>query len=360
MILFFLVSLQSFALGLGKVELHSSLNQPLDADIELLALHDTALDEVSVKLASQEAFEKVGLERPFFLTQLKFTPASKADGTPYIHIASDTSVKEPFVDFLVEVNWPSGHLLREYTLLLDPPVFLGEETPAVVAPAAGTAIAQTTAKAPVASSPLTMAPAGQSVPAGGEQASTAPAGELSYGPVNRSDTLWSIARQLRSGQAVTVDQVMIALLKANPEAFYNQNVNELKAGYILRIADPAAITAVGQAEAARLIHQQNIQWRQTRGNQAARATLRPIGAKGHAADGNASGAQGADQPRLKLVVPTAADGGVALRGVAGKTEAGAPSQTSLESLRKELTLEQETSEVSRQENAELKDRLAAL
>jgi len=353
-ILIFLVSLQSFALGLGKIELHSSLNQPLDADIEILSLRDTALDEIAVKLASPEAYAKVGLERPFFLTQLKFTPDRKPGGKAYIHVSSEQAVKEPFVDFLVEINWPAGHLLREYTLLLDPPVFLGEEAPSVAAPVAGAQAAQPASAAP--SSPL--ASRAPTAVAGGAQPASGPAGELSYGPVNRADTLWSIARKLRPDSA-TVDQVMVALLKANPEAFYHHNVNYLKAGYILRISDPEAISSVDREAAARLVREQNVQWQEARSGQAARATLRPLGVSGAASTAGTANQREA-QPRLKLVAPGAANNGVALRGVADKTESGAPARATLESMRKQLALAQETSEVSRQENAELKDRLAAL
>lgn len=121
------------ALGLGEVRLQSSLNQPLVAEIELLDAKMLAPGEVVPSLASVEEFNRAGIDRQYFLTDLKFTPVLRPDGKSVIRVSSTKPVREPYLNFLVEVLWPSGRLLREYTLLLDPPLY-SPETVAAVAP----------------------------------------------------------------------------------------------------------------------------------------------------------------------------------------------------------------------------------
>ena len=121
---FLLLALQAWALGLGDIRLSSALNQPLRAEIELLAATPDELDNLTVQLASQDTFERYDLERPLFLTSLQFeiVKSGNADGN-VIRVTSSEPITEPFVTFLVEASWSRGRLLREYTLLLDPPTF---------------------------------------------------------------------------------------------------------------------------------------------------------------------------------------------------------------------------------------------
>ncbi|HCW96706.1 MAG TPA: peptigoglycan-binding protein LysM, partial [Pseudomonas sp.] len=121
------------AVGLGEVTLQSSLNQPLVAEIELLDAKNLGPGEVIPGLASVEEFNRAGIDRQYFLTDLKFTPVMRPDGKSVIQVSSNKPVREPYLNFLVEVVWPSGRLLREYTLLLDPPLY-SPETVAAVAP----------------------------------------------------------------------------------------------------------------------------------------------------------------------------------------------------------------------------------
>ncbi|MES9849655.1 MAG: hypothetical protein ABW145_14795, partial [Candidatus Thiodiazotropha sp.] len=114
----------ALALGLGEIHPQSALNQAFKADIDLLSVSQEELQDVRVSLASREAFEKAGMERPYLLTGLKFAPMLTPAGKPVISISSSDAIREPFLNFLVEVNWPKGRLVREYTVLLDPPVTL--------------------------------------------------------------------------------------------------------------------------------------------------------------------------------------------------------------------------------------------
>jgi pilus assembly protein FimV len=113
-----------WALGLGNIRLSSALNEPLRAEIELLSATPEELNNIKVQLASAETFERYGIDRPLFLTRLQFevSKSGRAEGN-VIRVSSVDPIREPFVTFLVEASWSRGRLLREYTLLLDPPTF---------------------------------------------------------------------------------------------------------------------------------------------------------------------------------------------------------------------------------------------
>ncbi|MBW6060599.1 peptigoglycan-binding protein LysM, partial [Pseudomonas aeruginosa] len=118
-----LTSGMAHGLGLGEITLKSALNQPLDAEIELLEVRDLGSGEVIPSLASPEEFSKAGVDRLYYLTDLKFTPVVKPNGKSVIRVTSSKPVQEPYLNFLVQVLWPNGRLLREYTVLLDPPLY---------------------------------------------------------------------------------------------------------------------------------------------------------------------------------------------------------------------------------------------
>ena len=134
-----LLSGNAWALGLGEIRLDSALNAPMRAQIELLSATPEELENLQVGLASQETFERYGLDRPYYLQDLRFeiVKSGSSEGN-YIRVSSTTPITEPFLTFLVEAMWSRGRLLREYTVLLDPPTFApppAEETrPAVTAP----------------------------------------------------------------------------------------------------------------------------------------------------------------------------------------------------------------------------------
>ena len=115
------LSVPAHALGLGDLSSRSALNQNFQGDIALLSVEPEELDAVRVRLADAEAFSRAGVERPFYLSLLKFEPTVTAKGRTVIRVTSEFPIREPFMNFLIEVNWPNGRLLREYTVLLDPP-----------------------------------------------------------------------------------------------------------------------------------------------------------------------------------------------------------------------------------------------
>ncbi|MDX1724765.1 MAG: FimV/HubP family polar landmark protein [Pseudomonas sp.] len=323
------------ALGLGEVTLQSALNQPLVAEIELLEVRDLASNELLPNLASPEEFTRAGVDRQYFLTDLKFTPVLKPNGKSVIRVTSSKPVREPYLNFLVEVLWPNGRLLREYTLLLDPPLY-SPQTAAAAAPqlpvAAPAPRAQ--ASAPVQrAAPQSSAPvAAPSTLQGDEYKTTA------------NDTLWEIAQRVRGGGSV--QQTMLAIQDLNPDAFIGGNINRLKNGQVLRLPQEQQIGSRAQAEAVAQVAEQNAAWRERRnvatGARQLDATRRSVA--------GAAPAEAKAQDSLKLV---AADTGKAASG----SEAGAADSKALTD---KLAVTQEGLDSTRRENEELKGRMGDL
>lgn len=271
---------QALALGLGDINVKSRLNQPFSASIAVLGATSAQLDSLSVKLASAEEFNRAGIERSDYLSSLKFE-VQDVPGGARVLVSSSQLAREPFLNFILEVRSPDGKLLREYTVLLDPPVAADSSAPAaapssspapspayappaapvvqVPAPAAPSMApaeaAQLAALAPGAkataarhkgrparppASPATPAtPAAAAVaPAPAPEAvavTPAPAGGSSYGPTAPQETLWSIATKLRPGPQVSMDQVLLALYRANPQSFDRGSFNGLLKGQTLKV-----------------------------------------------------------------------------------------------------------------------------
>jgi len=249
----------AFALGLGEVHVNSALNEPLNAEIELVSATPDELNSVSAALASRETFTRYGLDRPMFLNLLTFKVARTAEGRAVLLVRSSDAISEPFVTFLVEVNWARGHLLREYTVLLDPPTFTPGETQHAAAPVAAPEAGEieTTRAGTVERPQQQVLPA--ATPAESAALSSVSAGATTY-QVQRNDTLFDISRKLRPGGVREVNRTMMALYRANPEAF-EANINRLRAGAILRVPEAAQIEALSAQEAASEVARQYSEWR---------------------------------------------------------------------------------------------------
>ncbi|MFC5695718.1 FimV/HubP family polar landmark protein [Pseudomonas sp. GCM10022186] len=218
------------ALGLGEITLHSALNQPLDAEIELLEVGDLNDSEIKVSLASADAFEHAGVDRFIFLNDLRFSPVIRGAGSR-IRVVSSKPVLEPYLNFIVEVARPNGKLLREYTLLLDPP---GSAYTASAAPVGQADVV------PV----LTPSPA---------QLQPGPAPAASEGrryQVARGDTLWLIAKRLSAGSGMTQRQMLDGIYALNLQAFPGGDINRLHVGQSLLLPDAAAQAVAPAAVAA--------------------------------------------------------------------------------------------------------------
>lgn len=237
-----LTSGMAHALGLGNVSVKSSLNQPFEAEIELLETAGLTELELKTQLASPEDFSQAGIDRQFFLTNLKFTPIIRADGRNVIRVTSERPVREPYLNFLVEVLWPNGRILREYTVLLDPPLYKPQEVvyvPAATDKTAATAQRQAPAKtaSPAApkARPAKSAPSAKPVVAGEQY------------QVAKNDSLWAIASRVEG--AASVHQAMLAIHELNPQAFINGDLNRLKAGQVLNLPTEAQMQKRSRAQA---------------------------------------------------------------------------------------------------------------
>ncbi|MDH1622378.1 peptigoglycan-binding protein LysM [Pseudomonas chengduensis] len=326
------------ALGLGEVTLQSSLNQPLVAEIELLEVRDLASNEVIPSLASPEEFVKAGVDRQYFLTDLKFTPVLKPNGKSVIRITSSKTVREPYLNFLVEVLWPNGRLLREYTLLLDPPLYSPQPSVAAAPQLPVAAPAPRPAAAP-ATAPTSAAPAAAPRPAAPAPASRAISGNEYRTTAN--DTLWEIAQRVGGG---SVNQAMLAIQDLNPDAFIGGNINRMKSGQVLRLPDEQQIRSRSNAEAIAQVAEQNAAWREGRA-----VASRQLDATRRTTAGAAPATAEAGDS-LKLV---AAEAGQSTRG----SDTGAAGSKALAD---KLAVTQESLDSTRRENAELQSRVGDL
>lgn len=210
------------ALGLGEITLHSALNQPFEAEIELLEVGDLGAQDLRVGLASSDVFNRSGVERFYFLNDLRFTPLLRGSRS-VIRVVSSRPVREPYLNFIVEVARPNGQLLREYTVLLDPP---GSSAYTSVS-AAPTAVPVTQASSPAPASSL--------------RAVTPPSAAAGHRhQVARGDSLWLIAARLREqGSTLSQQALMEGILALNPSAFAGGDPSRLQAGADLLLPDAA-------------------------------------------------------------------------------------------------------------------------
>ncbi|AZE62183.1 MULTISPECIES: FimV/HubP family polar landmark protein [Pseudomonas fluorescens group] len=299
------------ALQLGEMTLKSKLNQPLSVEIELRDVGGLTASEITPSLASAQAFVDAGVDRQAFLDDLTFTPVINSEGRSVVRVTSSKPLPDSYVRFLMQVQWPNGRLMRDYSVLLDPAKF---DQPA-----------------PTASAP----------------ASTAPAvSQPAQHTTTSRDTLWEIAAKNRNG--ASIQQTMLAIQALNPDAFVDGNINRLKTGRVLRLPDATQSTALAQPQAIAEVSAQNAAWRQGRrtpqGQVAGKAQL---DATKRTQAGNAPSSTAA-QDNLSLVSAESAKKGV--KGQAADSRA----------LSDKLAMTQEELDTTRRDNEELKSRAADL
>lgn len=266
------------ALGLGELNLKSALNQPLQASIPLSDLGDLSAEQILVTLADNNAFENAGVDRSQFLSSLSFVVEVDANGRGRVVITSDSFVVEPYLDFIIEARWPNGRILREYTVLLDLPVFndapasrvsapVRNNSPAVrpttnaVEPSSSGPVMRNTRPEPVAAEFAATGPADVAPRAKDMQASLPESSAPSSYRVQHQDTMWKLASRFKPSPYVTTQQTMLALLEKNPEAFIANNVNRIKSGYVLALPSEAEVKAVSHRNALQELKRQDEAWR---------------------------------------------------------------------------------------------------
>ncbi|MCF5934007.1 ferrous iron transporter B, partial [Xanthomonas perforans] len=239
----------AMALGLGDIRVLSKPGQPLVAEIPVISNEPGELDNARVALASATTFARVGLERPQGLvSNLQFQFAQDARGRAVIRVTSSQAVDQPAINFLIEVEWGQGRLVREYSALVDAPnTAAAIAEPAIEAPRAGSSNAIAREPAPVA------APAAQdnaraepaARAAGSASAASATQAGDTLPAVRAGQTLSEIAAAVARSSGHSLDQTMLALLRTNPDAFINGNINRLKQGAVLRTPQEDALAQVG-------------------------------------------------------------------------------------------------------------------
>ncbi|NOQ63701.1 MAG: hypothetical protein GQ582_04250 [Methyloprofundus sp.] len=244
-----LAPLTAHSLGVGDIKLYSALNQKLNAEIALTLAADEELADIKVTLASPDKFDKVGIAWSYFLSKVKFVPIQKANGKVIIKMTSNEVVQEPFLDFLVEVSWPKGDIFKEFTVLVDPPVVYQQAK--VTAPAVHT----TNYIAPAVQADSV------SQPAYVDDNNYVPSSTGEYGPTSRSDALWGVAGKVNPYSDISRQQMMMALYKANPHAFYGKNINALMQKQVLRVPDREEILALSQRQAEARFDNQMSAWK---------------------------------------------------------------------------------------------------
>ena len=271
-----LLSNAALALGLGEIKVKSQPGQPLLAEIPIISSEQGELEQLRARLASPTTFERVGLPRPQGLVnELDFSVALDEAGRPVVRVTSRTPVDVPAVNFLIEVDWGQGRLVREYSALVSAPGTLAAASqPVIDAPVAAPTDTIARPVQPVMATPpesvpaeRTPLPAPPRAPAPAPVAA-APAPQVAPGdalaPVRRGQSLSQVAAPLARAQGYTLDQAMVALLRANPEAFINGNINLLKQGAVLRVPESAEAQTIREDEAAALVRSQIAEWRRAR------------------------------------------------------------------------------------------------
>ena len=275
-----LLSSTAMALGLGEIRVKSQPGQPFLAEIPIISSQPGELEHLQARLASPTTFERVGLPRPDGLVSaLNFAVALDAQGQAVVRVTSSEPVQVAAVNFLVEVDWGQGRLVREYSALVDAPDALavaGQPLIQAPLPPPSNAIVReprlatpASPETPVAAPSPAAAPPPQPEPAAVAVTSPpSPAPSVPTAPgdtqveVQRGQALSNIARE--HAQGYSLDQAMLALLRANPEAFIGGNINRLKQGAVLRVPQSAEIAQLDEAEAAALVRNQVAEWRQAR------------------------------------------------------------------------------------------------
>lgn len=265
-----LTSLDAAALSLGRVTVQSSLGQPIKAEVDILQINSEENASLQASVASPETFRAAGLSYSAIATNIVVSLQKRPDGSSYLRLTSTRPINEPFVDLIIEAKWASGRIVRDYTMLFDPPqqsanraaapsnpITLKAPVPAPAAPAPVPVDKKPALLAAPATKPSSTNPVAQNKaleterpPAGSAPASNTP--DKSAVNIKNGDTAWGVVTA-NTKPGVSLDQMLVALLKLNPDAFMGNNVNRLKSGSLLKIPDTEQAKATAPQEATRMI-----------------------------------------------------------------------------------------------------------
>jgi pilus assembly protein FimV len=254
-------STDSSALGLGRLAVQSALGETLRAEIDVTSLTPEEAGNLKIRIAPPESYRSLGVEYNSVLPTTQAALLKRADGRPFLRLTSDRVVQEPFVDVILELSWSTGRLVREYTLLFDPPVAQAPAAPPAPGVATSPVFSAPISAAPVSPRPLRPSPAPTPAPApAADRVAKAPPPPTSGAGgstedtylVQPGDTLTRIASRTRPA-TVSLDQTLVSLYRGNPKAFIGENMNRLKAGVLLKVPTAEAAASVDAAEARQVI-----------------------------------------------------------------------------------------------------------
>ena len=307
-----------FALGLGKLTVQSGLGQPLSATIELTSAQKDELDTLRARIADPAVYRDNNVQYPAAMSRARIVVEQTANGAPYLRVTTSQAVNDAFLDLLVELNWATGRVVRDYTFLLDPPS--GTETQAVepTAPIRAQAGSAAAARAQGGATGAAAAPAARrSAPAAPAEAPSAAASTYT---VKRGDTLSKIAQQTKPAD-VSLEQMLVALFRSNENAFEDRNMNRLRTGQIVNVPQGDQVAAIAPSEATQVVRAQAADWRAYRDRVAGAAPAADATAPRQSASGRittavedkAGAAQpGKDQLRVSREAGKGAAAGTAL------------------------------------------------
>ena len=316
------------AVTLGEAHVHSYLNQPLDVEIELLGVGPGQHEDLRLRIANQDQFDRLGIVYDRVVNLIRFQVV-KSDNRWMVRARTDRPITEPFLEFPLQMNWPGGQLIRQYTLLFDPVNRIrSARTSRAPRPAAALPPASATPREPIPD--VTGA-------------------TDSYGPVQRGETLWPIAQKVKP-QGITTRQMAMALLRANPQAFIDGDINRLKAGAVLNIPARTLIEELDAAAARRAFAE---------AAQGSRRTLPAVATSPRDTEGVAATARSPGQSTAEPPAPAAESEDPQLRIVSPGDETEKPSDNE-QALKDKLLVTMEEIESNRLTTGAIEARLARL
>ena len=287
---------QAQALSLGRISVLSPLGAPLFAEVEILDINAEEAASLKAKAAAPEAFKAAGLEYNPALTSLTITLEKRPDNRSYLRIRSDKAINDPFVDLMLEASWVSGRIVRDYTLLFDPPNTQGNQVTIPNSPQLSSVPAQIRApSAPLptpSDNPASLSPSSTPRPPAVPRMIVKKSTPLAENPlesgksitVKTGDTAGRIAAALIN-PSISLDQMLVAMLRANPEAFVAGNVNRVRAGAVLNIPGAEEVQATPALEAKKIIFTQSQDFNEFRTKLATNAPITTLAAADHQASG---------------------------------------------------------------------------
>jgi FimV-like protein len=235
-----------YGVGLGRLTVNSAQGHSFKAEIELVAVKKEEKPSLMVRLASQETYRQANIDYSSVLSTFNASIETRSDGHLYVRIMSPQPIAEPFFNMLVELNWSSGRLLREYTVLPGPSEIDAHPPSESIVGKSDVSVKQDE-KLPIQ-----------------DESDSVSKTHTAYGPVKQGDTLVRIAKSIVFPAGVSLNQMLVALHRANCDAFFGNNMNQLKTGPILRIPDNSEVGAITPAEANREVKAQTTDWHRRR------------------------------------------------------------------------------------------------